>query len=285
MVHGGDQPEVDLYLPVAAEPLDLPFLERPQKLRLKRHLELAYLVQEHGPAFSLLEFTYPPRDGSGKGPLLVAEQLRLKQVSGQGGAVHGHEGLVLPDAREMQGLGDELFPRAGLPADEDAARGVLYSVQGLRDPLHLLGPAYYERVREPLGQLLFQKTYLSFKLALLHGPREDAAEPGIIRGLYEIIERALGDSVHGGFHRAVGCKEYKRDVGVLFGKVLKEMHAAFSRHPEVRNDRVDIRALDYPDSAFHVECADRVVTLLGQYGRKDLYRVGFVIRYQYFPFI
>ena len=49
--------------------------------------------------------------GAGEGTLLVAEQFALDELVGKGGAVEGVERLVLPWARVVYRLGDEVLSR------------------------------------------------------------------------------------------------------------------------------------------------------------------------------
>jgi hypothetical protein len=60
----------------AANPFELPFLQRTQELRLEFERQLADLVEEKGPAMSKLETAPPLPVGAGEGPPLVAEERR-----------------------------------------------------------------------------------------------------------------------------------------------------------------------------------------------------------------
>ena len=74
----------------------------------------------------------------------MAEQLRLDQRFGQGGAVHGDEWFVPPGGQAMETFGDEFLARAAFadhqhrPAHRGRAAGALDRVEkgaGLADEL------------------------------------------------------------------------------------------------------------------------------------------------------
>ena len=90
-VGGGEDAHVHLYRRGAAQPVDLPLLQRAQQLGLQAHVHLADLVQQQGAAVGGLEFADAARHGAGEGALLVAEQFRFQQVFGDGGAVQRDE--------------------------------------------------------------------------------------------------------------------------------------------------------------------------------------------------
>ena len=75
--------------------------------------------------------------GAGEGAALVAEELGLEQLAGQGGAVDLDEGALARAAeRVVDGAGDELLADAGLAPDEDGDVGVGDLIDHLLDGLH-----------------------------------------------------------------------------------------------------------------------------------------------------
>ena len=87
----GDQADVDLDRLAAADAVDLALLDRAQQLGLQARVHLADLVEQQRAAVRLLELADAPRDRTGEGAPLVAEQLRFQQVLRDGGAVDGDE--------------------------------------------------------------------------------------------------------------------------------------------------------------------------------------------------
>ena len=74
-----DQPDVDLERLGAAEALELPLLQHPQQLDLRREVDVADLVEQQRPAVGELEAALLALLGAGERALFVAEELRLDQ--------------------------------------------------------------------------------------------------------------------------------------------------------------------------------------------------------------
>ena len=83
-----------LDLPRAADTLEGLVLEHAEQLGLERGPDVADLVEEHRPAVRDLELAALLLVGPGERALLVAEQLGLEKLLGQGHAVDHDERLV-----------------------------------------------------------------------------------------------------------------------------------------------------------------------------------------------
>jgi hypothetical protein len=100
----------------AAHALELALLQHAQQLHLHLERDLADLVEEQRAAVGQLEAPGLGLHGAGEGAALVAEQLRLHQVLGDGRAVDLDERLVLAGARAVvDGRGDQLLAGADSP--------------------------------------------------------------------------------------------------------------------------------------------------------------------------
>jgi hypothetical protein len=77
-VRGGDDADVRVARPCAAEALELPFLEHAQQLRLDVGRHLADLVEKQDAAVGLLDPAGPRRDRAREGAAFVAKQLGLE---------------------------------------------------------------------------------------------------------------------------------------------------------------------------------------------------------------
>src|SRR5436190_5436587 len=86
-VRRGDQADVDLDRPGAADTLELLLLEDPEELRLELEGDLADLVEEERAAMGHLEASDLLRDGPGEGAALVAEELALEKPRRDGRAI------------------------------------------------------------------------------------------------------------------------------------------------------------------------------------------------------
>ncbi len=74
--------------------------------------------------------------GAGEGALFVAEEFRLHQGFGQGGAVEADDGVICAVAALDDGLRDELLAYAAFAAENDGGAGARDSFNGLIDLLH-----------------------------------------------------------------------------------------------------------------------------------------------------
>src|SRR5690606_10649806 len=84
---------------------------------IDRHL--ADLVEEDRPAVRLLEGADAALPGAGERVSLVAEELALEEVRGDGGAVDGEERLVRARAPAVDGGGGGALAGPGLALQED----------------------------------------------------------------------------------------------------------------------------------------------------------------------
>jgi hypothetical protein len=90
-IGGGNHPDVGAQQSCAAESHELALFEHSQQLRLDGRRHLTDFVEEQDAAAGLFDPTGLGRDGAREGTPLVAEELRLEQLIGQGGAVDGDE--------------------------------------------------------------------------------------------------------------------------------------------------------------------------------------------------
>src|SRR5439155_1136976 len=78
----------------AADTRELALLEHAQDLRLERERHVGDLVQEERAARGDLELADAPLDRAREGAALVAEELALEELVGDGRAVERHEGVA-----------------------------------------------------------------------------------------------------------------------------------------------------------------------------------------------
>ena len=90
---------------VAADPLEGALAEKPQQLDLRRLVDIADLVEEQRAALGLLEPPDATLVRAGVCPLLVAEQLALKQRRRQRSAVHSDHRTPRARAKLVDRLG------------------------------------------------------------------------------------------------------------------------------------------------------------------------------------
>jgi hypothetical protein len=124
---------------LAAHPLHLAALHRPQQLGLQRQGSLTDLVEEEGAAVGDLEVTAAQPVGAGEGAALVAEELAFEQRLGDGGAVDGDEGPLGARSGGVDAARQPLLADAGL-AEQHQGRAPLGELVRLRQQALHDGP-------------------------------------------------------------------------------------------------------------------------------------------------
>ena len=141
LVRRGDDADVDVDLLLAAEPANLPRLERAQQLHLDVRRHLGHLVEEDRAAARHLERARLLVGRAGEGALLVPEQLVLENLLGQRGAVEREERALGAIALVVQRARDELLAGAALAEDQHARGGRRDGLDHLIDRAHRLALA------------------------------------------------------------------------------------------------------------------------------------------------
>src|SRR5262249_16189989 len=121
-VRGGDDPDVDLDVPRAADTLEHAFLQAAEQLRLTVRRHLADLIEEQRAAIGELHQPLLPPARVGEGAFLVAEQLALEERLRDRRAVDFHERAVAARALVVQTFRDELLAGSALAMNEDRVR-------------------------------------------------------------------------------------------------------------------------------------------------------------------
>ncbi|MBA7711270.1 hypothetical protein ES703_120226 [subsurface metagenome] len=111
-VGGGDDPDIHLDRLRSTHPLNLLFLQNPQKPHLGLKLKLAHFIKEYGSAVSPFETSSFAGNRSGKSTFFMTEQLAIHEVLGNSSAVDGDKWAVFARREVMNGSGDNLFARA-----------------------------------------------------------------------------------------------------------------------------------------------------------------------------
>jgi hypothetical protein len=94
-VRGSDELAGKDAVGAVAEALEDPRLEDPEELHLDPDIDVADLVEEHGPeGGASLEPPAPVLEGAGEGAPLVAEELGLDERGGEGGKIQRIEGAA-----------------------------------------------------------------------------------------------------------------------------------------------------------------------------------------------
>ena len=116
---------------VPPHPLEALLLEDAQNLGLGLEAHVRDLVQEQGAPVGQVELAPLAAAGSGEGALLVAEELALDELLGDGRAVHVHQGVGRAGALAVDGVGHQLLAGAVLAGDEHPGPGGGHTLDGL----------------------------------------------------------------------------------------------------------------------------------------------------------
>src|SRR5262249_13111201 len=154
-VRGTDDANVDRQGPGASDPLEFPFLQDAEQLRLRFGRKLGHLVEEERSTMCQLEPSETALQRTGERSLLVAEQLALDQCRSDRGAIDLDERTVTSRAELMHGIREELLPGSGLAEQE---HGRLGGSDTLDAGEHLTnGLAVSNDARAQLGTQLFSE--------------------------------------------------------------------------------------------------------------------------------
>src|SRR5207244_6857537 len=115
----------------------LAVLEYVEQLGLQRRMQLADLVQEDRAGVGELEAPGLALVRAREGAALVAEQLRLQELTRDRGAVHLDEGRASARRVDVDGAGDQLLAHARLAADEHGDVGAGRLLDDALDLAHL----------------------------------------------------------------------------------------------------------------------------------------------------
>src|SRR5438093_8640863 len=136
-IGGGDDPCGHSHRPLAAERLDLSFLQCTQELRLRGEGKVDNLIEKKASALCQLELPLLALMCPRERALLVTEELRLDQGVRDRAAVDRDKRLLASSTQLMNRASDELLAGAGLALDEHSQRGLGHLLDLLDDLLHL----------------------------------------------------------------------------------------------------------------------------------------------------
>ena len=84
---------------------------------VRRHLHCICAEHALGHGIEDKKFAFLVGTGSRERALAMAKEFAFNQILGDSGAVHFDEHLLFTKALRMNGVGDQLLPRAGLAVD------------------------------------------------------------------------------------------------------------------------------------------------------------------------
>ena len=180
--------------------------------------------------------------GAGEGAALVAEELGLEELEGEGGAVDLDEGALAAGGAVVDGAGDELLADAGLAPDEDGGIGVGDLIDHFLDGLHaravlehpvVLGAASLELASE---HLLSETLDLPLQRGLLQHVFDRAPDVVLMERLGQEVARALLHRLDHDRRFAVGRDHDHGRPRAGFPDALQEREAVFSPQADIEED-------------------------------------------------
>ena len=275
-VGGGNQPHVHPCGLDAADPLELTLLEGAEQLHLHLDGDFSNLIEEERAPVCELEASGLGGHGTGEGAALVAEELGLHQVLGNGGAVDFNERLGAATAAFVERGRDEFLAGAALAGDEDRGGGVRDLVDDFIEVLHLRRLTDEGRPRASIRLDPFLRA-----LPGLEGLRDHGGELGLVEGLGDVVERADFDGLHRGVHGAVGGDDDDRDLGGERVDGLQQLEPSELWHHQVGDHDVGAILLELGQALLAILCDRDVEAVATQHGRQDLAQIRLVIDHQH----
>ncbi len=239
LVGGGDDPEIAAQGGGAAHPAEFPGLQHPQQVNLHLHGNVAHFVQEEGAGIGHFQAALLGVFGVGEGAFLVAEELALQELLGEGPAVDGNEGGVAPRALGMDGPGHQFFAGAGFPGDQDGGIGLRHIDNGFKQLDHGRGLAHQVFKPGDGGDPLLQDQVFHGQVLHLHQFLDGEAEFLEVEGLEQIVVGAQLHGLHRVLNGAVGGHHDDGDIGIGFLELFEQGQAVHFRHLDVDEHDVE----------------------------------------------
>ncbi len=239
----GNQAEIDFARDAAAEALHRAFLQDAQEFALEVGIKGGDFIEKERAVVSRFDHAGFSRIGAGEGALFVAEEFRLHQGFGEGGAVEADEGMIGAVAALDDGLRDEFLAYAAFAAKDDGGAGAGDSFNGLIDLLHSRAAADEAMEGGFAFDLLEEAAAFEFEGALFDGAGEDDLQLGKVQGKEEEF---IGAGLAGfqGDGAAVGLGEGDDDDVVAnlahFGEDVEAVGCAIADAIKIEEDGVEL---------------------------------------------
>ena len=245
-VRGRENTDVDPCRRVGTDTGYFPGFQHPQELDLRRHRHVADLVEKQRASVGVFKLTDAVAGGVGERAPHMAEEFALQNVLAERGTVEGNEGLVLPRAVLMDGLGHEFFSGAGLTLNEHGRIGRGDSLEPFNQSEHL--PT---RSDDPLKPELLVETAVQLKVLPLEADTsgcllDSGPQVGKVERFLQVGKSPL---LHGGYRGRNGAMAGDDDHFGLVRCLLRpreDLQAADVVHHQVGDNDIERLLLDLP---------------------------------------
>ena len=229
-MRGGDNAHVDLHRRIAADPVELAVRQHPQQARLHVERHIADLVEEQRAAVGLFKASLTDLVRTGEGAFLVAKQLRLDQVFGDGCHVQGDERRLGARAVAVQRMRHQLFAGAGFAVDQHADRRTREPADDAKYVLHRR--RFADDVRRRIaGRLAAHRLLLL--LIMADGALDQRHCFVDVERLRQVVEGPLLIGADGGVQiRMRGHDDHRQHWMALFD-LFEQRQTVYTRHADI----------------------------------------------------
>ena len=196
-ISGGNNADVDGPAFGGADGLDLPFLQRAEKLGLHLQRHFADLIQQQGAAIGGFHQPLLGLHRSRKRAARVAEQFRLDQGGHQRRAFHRHKRLLFSRPKIMNAARHEFLAGAALAQNQHRVVTQADFFDQAVDPLHARGHADQSSKSGKSADLLPQHAVFPLQFDGVHNLLKAGAQ------LFQA--KRFGDVVHGSHPGGLHC--------------------------------------------------------------------------------
>ncbi|MGB9004665.1 MAG: hypothetical protein WCB96_02970 [Candidatus Aminicenantales bacterium] len=220
--------------------MDFSLFQDAQHLGLRFQAHVSDFIQEDCPAVGLVKLARFALGGARKSALLMAEELRLDELLGNGRAVHLDERLLGPQAVVVDGPGNKLLARSALSVDKHGGVGGRRFEDILPQLLHQGMVA-----DELVAFLRFAPQVLAFaaEAGLGQGIAQADQDPLPVERFFQELEGAPLGGLHGTLNGSVAGDDdhFRRErLGLDFGQNFQPIQPG---QFDVQEDKVHAQRL------------------------------------------
>ncbi len=232
LVGGGDDAHMCLDGLVAAHAVEMPVRQHTQQARLQVERHVADFIEKERAALGLLEAAAPLGLCAREGAALVAEQLGLQQVLGDGGGVDGHEGAARHGRVLVQRARHQFLARARLARDQHRDLALAEPADGAKDVLHGRRLAQHLGLQRGLclGHVLAQ--------AFLDGAADELHRLGQVEGFGQVLEGSALEGRDGTVQVGVRGHDDDGQAGLLGADLLEQFQAGAAGHADIADQHL-----------------------------------------------
>ena len=236
----GQDADIDLDDGTAAQARELLILQHVQEFGLQKRRHFADFVEQNRSAIAQLELAGFGMGCAGERTLLVAEQLALKQVGRNRGAIHLEEYAMGARRKLVDQASEDFFAGAAL-AEQQHGDVYIGDQRGLRADLAHLGASGDEE--DVFGEFLDFSAVSLF--ALTEAEIDDCIQFCFLKRLGEVVEGAQLHRVYDLARVVDAGQHHDLDAGLDLAQLFESLQTVDAGHEHVEQHQVGLQALFY----------------------------------------